>query len=118
MAYERVPERVKEYNRYRRTFPRKANERRCELIDKMESGFTAEDRSRPFADHRGWKEESDRREHANLTEAERQELAELTAVVDAWQSAAPWARDQKEMMAKHEADMDRIEARMKKTDRL
>jgi hypothetical protein len=53
------------------------NRRRGELIEKKHSGFTDEEGKRPFSSHPGWKEECERREHANLTDAEREELARL-----------------------------------------
>ena len=53
------------------------NKRRIEIIDQMHAGFTEEERMRPFASNPGWKEECDRREHANLTDEERAELERL-----------------------------------------
>jgi len=103
MSYEPVPDCIKSDNRYRRTFPRKANARRCDLIEKQYSGLTKEERSRPFADHPGWKEECDRREQANLSDAERTELAGLESALDVWERNAPWNADRNEKLQEFSA---------------
>jgi hypothetical protein len=59
----------------------KVNERRHELIDKQHSGFTEEESVRNFKEHPGWEEECERRYHANLTDEEREELAECQNIV-------------------------------------
>ncbi len=92
------------YADYKKTFPKRLNDRRCELIAKMSSGFTPEERIRTFAANPGWKEECERREQANLTDAERVELAELTKVVDDWQSRSPWAIDKAKWMEEKDAE--------------
>ena len=59
------------------------NARRLELIEKLHSGFTEEERMRPFADHPGWEEECERREQEALTPAEHAELATLQEEIGA-----------------------------------
>jgi hypothetical protein len=54
-----------------------ANARRVALIKKRYEGFTKEEMQRNFTDFPGWEEESLLRQHANLTDAERAELADL-----------------------------------------
>lgn len=56
------------------------NARRGELIDKKHSGFTAEESSRRFDEHPGWKDECERRYRANLTDAERDEFEDLQRI--------------------------------------
>jgi len=91
---------------YRKTFPRRVNERRLELIDK-EFGPPDPDRDGwRFDEHPGWEEECERRRRANLTDAERAELAECNRVLDEWLAKAPW------MIARRE-HMDEMEARLK-----
>lgn len=63
------------------------NGRRLVLIDKMLSGFTAEESKQSF-DVPGWRAEHDRRCRANLTDAERAELAALSKFVDEEMSQA------------------------------
>ena len=46
------------------------NRRRHFLIDKQHAGFTEEEMMRPFEGNPGWREECERREHANLTDEE------------------------------------------------
>lgn len=103
------------YADYKRTFPRKINDRRCELIDKELSGFAEEEGSRRLDLDPAWREEFDRRCRANLTDAERAELAECTKIVDEWQERSPWAIDQRTFMDEQEtrleALMERIKAR-------
>ncbi len=60
-----------------------ANHRRHELIEKKHSGFTDEESRRPFTVP-GWREEVARREQANLTDAEREELERLQQVCGDW----------------------------------
>ena len=66
---------------------RRANDRRLQLLNKQFSGFTeAESRLRLDLDPE-WEAEFERRIHANLTDSEREELAELTEVCTAWVDA-------------------------------
>lgn len=59
-------------------FQKNINARRHELLNKKhDTGFTEEEKNRPFADHPGWEEECKRRHQANLTEAEHAELEQL-----------------------------------------
>lgn len=60
---------------------KRLNGRRIALIDKMHSGFTEEENARRFDEHPGWKAECERRYRANLTDAEREELATLERLV-------------------------------------
>lgn len=98
---------------YKKTFPKKVNDRRLELIHKKHSGFTTEESSRPYADHPGWKEECERRHLANLTDAEQAELAECTRIVDEWSAKSPWWIDREEYQREQMAELDELIRRVK-----
>lgn len=89
---------------YRRSFPAGVNARRGVLIEKMFAGGTEEENARQFAEHPGWKEECERREHANLTDYERAELSLCEQVLSDWE-APIWA-------ARH-TFVDEFEARIR-----
>lgn len=102
------------YADYKKTFPKRINARRCDLIGKMYAGFTDKENARKFSEHPGWKEEVERRERANLTDAEWAEYAECTRAVDRWQAKAPWAIDQAKFMEEQRAKLDAILDRLKR----
>ena len=102
-------ERARRYADHRATFPTATNDRRLELVTKRMSGFTEEERLRPFADYPGWKEECDRRRRANLTEAEHAELAACEGRLDEWDARSPRAAEREAEMAELEALQRRLE---------
>jgi hypothetical protein len=81
------------YADYKRTFPKRVNARRLELIDKMDSLIPPEKTAWRVDEHPGWAEEAERLEREAISDAERAELEECTRVVDAWEEASPWNQD-------------------------
>jgi hypothetical protein len=88
-----------------------ANERRLELIEKMHAGFTAEERSRAFADHPGWDAECRRRQLDALTADERAEWARLQVECFAYLVARfPWDAALAARLAELEARLENLTA--------
>jgi hypothetical protein len=88
-----------------------ANGRRLELIEKMHAGFTAEERSRSFADHPGWDAECRRRQLDSLTADERAEWARLQVECFAYVEAKfPWDAALSARLAELEARLENLTA--------
>lgn len=94
---------------HRKSFPSGVNTRRLALIEKMHAGFTKLERIRPFAAFPGWKEECERRYHANLTDYERAELSLCEQILDEWE--APMWEELKKHPTEQESRIDALLAK-------
>jgi non-ribosomal peptide synthetase component F len=102
---------------YRKTFPKKVNARRLELIKKQHAGVPPEERGLRYDEHPGLREKHDALHQASLTPEEHAELAECERILDEWEERAPWWAERREMLDELGAEIERLKAKARAAER-